>query len=178
MGKTHLQFSESWSSNCKTLIKAQNTHIRNGIIIPGLFYNKYADVAAMNCTWKTSENSHFLLPICWQTDRQGDPSPGAKRCCSLWIHDGKKKMMKVGRRYTKLTDKGGSMPSSSSSKTRLGWRRRRRDNRSVSSLGLLFCRDGDNLLHWVTRVWFCCEGLHTCVSSSTVWTSLAILLEV
>jgi hypothetical protein len=72
VGKTHLQFSESWSSNCKSLIKAQNTHIRNGIIIPGLFYNKYADVAAMNSTWKTSENSHFLLPICWQIDRQTD----------------------------------------------------------------------------------------------------------
>jgi hypothetical protein len=175
-----LQFSESWSSNCKTLIKAQNIHIRNGIIIPGLFYNKYEDVAEMNSTWKTSESSHFLLPICWQTDRQtdrqGDPSPGAKRCCSLWIHDGKKKMMEMERRYTKLTGKGGSMPSSSSCKKRLGWRRR--DNRSVSSLWLLFCRDGDNLLHWVARVWFCCEDLHTCVSSSTVWTSLAILLEV
>ncbi len=72
VGKTHLQFSESWSSNCKSLIKAQNTHIRNGIIIPGLFYNKYADVAAMNSTWKTSENSHFLLPICWQIDRKTD----------------------------------------------------------------------------------------------------------
>jgi hypothetical protein len=84
----------------------------------------------------------------------------------------------MGRRYTKLTGKGGSMPSSSSSKKRLGWRRRRRDKRSVSSLWLLICRDGDNLLHWVTRFWFCCEDLHTCVSSSTVWTSLAILLEV